>query len=205
MEMYSWLLLTALFYAGTQVSAESPFMEATCRGKMTLTYHGHPSDCNKFFVCLDGRPFIMDCPYNLHFDAQHIICKQPGEVECAGFHHPHPHSPPPHQPPHHIPPGPHSGVIPHYPIPAHFPPPPNHIPPPPTTTTTTKKPKSKKTKPTTTTTTTTTTTSTTTKGPPESTEDSDEEEEPQKASMTKSASKNQVECCQFYIGMCWDC
>lgn len=185
------LLVIVVFFA--EAWSESAFMAAVCKDVQVLTYHGHPSDCNKFFVCLDAHPFVMDCPYNLHFDARHIICKAPGEVECPmgmpqhPMHHPFP---PPH--PHPMPP------------PHHFPPP-----------STTKKPK--KTKSTTKSSSTSTTTTTTTTTTARSTElDDDEEEEsaeesPMRALVQshskalKSSKSHQVECCHFYIGACWDC
>lgn len=166
--------------AVTGAGGESAFMAAMCKDKTALTYHGHPSDCNKFFVCLDRRPFIMDCPYNLHFDAQHIICKAPGEVQC---HHPMPSFPHDHFEPH-FPSHPthHEPHFPHHPVPH----------------TTTKKPKR----------TTKKTTRTTTTSKPEFDDETEEEEEQMRvmdASPTASKGDNQVECCHFYTNVCWDC
>ncbi|TGZ46230.1 Peritrophin-1 [Temnothorax longispinosus] len=44
-----------------------------------LPYAG---DCTKYCTCSNGRPLIMLCPDNLHFDAKNSVCNWKWAAKC---------------------------------------------------------------------------------------------------------------------------
>lgn len=57
-------------------------LRVLCDDQPMMTYLPHPDDCNKFFVCIEEQPFIMDCPFGLYYDRMRELCAYPGEVLC---------------------------------------------------------------------------------------------------------------------------
>lgn len=53
-----------------------------CRNVPARVYTRLPGECSRFFICIDGYPSILDCPDNLYFDPEEVICGYPGDIKC---------------------------------------------------------------------------------------------------------------------------
>lgn len=53
-----------------------------CRNVPDRVYRRLPNECSRFFICVDGYPSILDCPDNLYFDPDEVICGYPGDIKC---------------------------------------------------------------------------------------------------------------------------
>ncbi|EDV39392.1 uncharacterized protein Dana_GF24516 [Drosophila ananassae] len=42
-----------------------------------------PTSCNKFYICLNGKPRPGNCPSNLNFDIKNKVCNYPSLVDCS--------------------------------------------------------------------------------------------------------------------------
>jgi len=42
-----------------------------------------PHDCTKYYVCVEGIPYLMECPHELYFDPILGICTWPEEAHCT--------------------------------------------------------------------------------------------------------------------------
>lgn len=42
----------------------------------------HPTDCSKYYLCMSGIPFLMECPPGEHFSPSDLICLPPDEAGC---------------------------------------------------------------------------------------------------------------------------
>ncbi|XP_014212813.1 peritrophin-1-like [Copidosoma floridanum] len=42
----------------------------------------NPSDCNSFYQCVWGVPYLMECPSNLHFNPEINMCDWPEDANC---------------------------------------------------------------------------------------------------------------------------
>ncbi|XP_018374706.1 PREDICTED: peritrophin-1-like [Trachymyrmex cornetzi] len=43
----------------------------------------HPTNCNHYFVCDYGRPIVMKCPEDLHFNPEKQVCDFPFKAGCT--------------------------------------------------------------------------------------------------------------------------
>ncbi|EZA56553.1 peritrophin-1 [Ooceraea biroi] len=43
----------------------------------------HPTNCNHYFVCDFGRPIVMKCPDDLHFNPDKKVCDFPWQAGCT--------------------------------------------------------------------------------------------------------------------------
>lgn len=44
--------------------------------------HKHPTDCTRFYYCVHGTPYIMNCPSGLLFNDKISVCDWPSNVVC---------------------------------------------------------------------------------------------------------------------------
>lgn len=42
-------------------------------------------ECTKFCKCDMGKPFVINCPANLHFNPKLEVCDNPGHAQCTGI------------------------------------------------------------------------------------------------------------------------
>jgi len=50
-----------------------------CRGQV---FHAHPTNCNRFFMCLDEILWEHECPSNLHWNQLRNACDLPENARC---------------------------------------------------------------------------------------------------------------------------
>jgi len=50
-----------------------------CRGQV---FHAHPTDCTRFFICLDEVLWAHQCPSNLHWNQLLNACDKPENARC---------------------------------------------------------------------------------------------------------------------------
>ncbi|OXU25803.1 hypothetical protein TSAR_007966 [Trichomalopsis sarcophagae] len=49
-----------------------------------VTVHiAHETDCNKFYTCSFGKPYLKECPFGLHFNPRKQICDNPASARCV--------------------------------------------------------------------------------------------------------------------------
>lgn len=63
-----------------------------CRGQV---FHAHPTDCNRFFMCVNEILWEHNCPNNLHWNQLANACDLPQNARCLA----NPTNPPPTNPP----------------------------------------------------------------------------------------------------------
>lgn len=57
---------------------EAPTAESTCSEQFTP----NPKDCNKYYLCDNGRPLEQFCPPSLHWNNNQKICDWPQNAKC---------------------------------------------------------------------------------------------------------------------------
>lgn len=57
---------------------QAPAAESTC----TELFAPNPNDCNKYYLCDNGRPLVQSCPPGLHWNKNLKICDWPESAGC---------------------------------------------------------------------------------------------------------------------------
>lgn len=70
------LLLLTIFILPLAYSSDVP---SECNG----SFLAHPYDCNKFYMCSSGQPYLMTCPVGLHWNVQLNTCDWEASANCA--------------------------------------------------------------------------------------------------------------------------
>lgn len=77
--LLSACLLTAAFgFSGTAASGTEAFNP--CEYTTHTHYLPYPGDCTKFIICIDGIPYINDCPAGLVWNQEVEHCDFPENV-----------------------------------------------------------------------------------------------------------------------------
>lgn len=51
-----------------------PTLDFLCYHKPEMSYHSFPHEHHKFYVCIDQETYVMDCPYNLYYNPRRNLC-----------------------------------------------------------------------------------------------------------------------------------
>lgn len=53
-----------------------------CKDKGDMVYERMPGECNRFYICVETFPVILDCPERLYFDPVQVVCGTPDVIDC---------------------------------------------------------------------------------------------------------------------------
>lgn len=76
------LLLHIIGHCPAQKIISDEKWAVLCQNVPAKVYTRLPGECSRFFICIDGFPSILDCPDNLYFDPEDVVCGYPGDIKC---------------------------------------------------------------------------------------------------------------------------
>ena len=74
---FKFALLLIFFRESTGCTVQCPE-----KSDDEISYLPSPTDCSKYYVCVEAEPIEMSCPEGLWFDSELNICNFPQNVTC---------------------------------------------------------------------------------------------------------------------------
>lgn len=63
----------------TDSTTVSPTPNIDCS---TRLYHRHPTDCFRWYFCVEGEPMPKRCANGLNWNSRTLLCERPETVNC---------------------------------------------------------------------------------------------------------------------------